>query len=49
LSGINGRLGQTVLELEKKMEETFKRYIKEINKAYQKGDSTEHTHRPALQ
>jgi len=26
----------------------FKKYLSEINKAYLKGDSTEHTHRPAL-
>jgi len=26
----------------------FENYLKEINKAYQRGDATEHTHRPAL-
>jgi len=26
----------------------FELYLKEINKAYQRGDATEHTHRPAL-
>jgi len=28
--------------------ELFKKYISEINKAYLRGDATEHTHRPAL-
>jgi predicted helicase len=28
--------------------EAFEKYLAEINKAYQRGDSTEHTHRPAL-
>ena len=26
----------------------FEGYLKEINKAWQRGDATEHTHRPAL-
>lgn len=26
----------------------FENYLKEINQAYQRGDATEHTHRPAL-
>lgn len=26
----------------------FENYLKEINKAYQRGDATEHTHRPVL-
>ena len=28
--------------------EPFSNYLNEINKAYQRGDTTEHTHRPAL-
>lgn len=31
-----------------KIESAFETYIAEINKAYQRGDATEHTHRPAL-
>jgi len=26
----------------------FENYLKEINKAHQRGDATEHTHRPVL-
>ncbi len=29
-------------------EDAFDNYLKEINKAYMRGDATEHTHRPAL-
>ncbi|MBN2456413.1 MAG: hypothetical protein JXB29_07770 [Sedimentisphaerales bacterium] len=28
--------------------EVFGKYLSEINKAYLRGDATEHTHRPAL-
>ena len=28
--------------------DAFEEYISEINKAYTRGDATEHTHRPAL-
>lgn len=28
--------------------EPFNKYIDDINRAYLKGDATEHTHRPAL-
>jgi hypothetical protein len=36
-------------ETERKMAtDAFGKYISEINKAYLRGDSTEHTHRPAL-
>jgi hypothetical protein len=29
-------------------EDAFDKYLAEINKAYLRGDATEHTHRPAL-
>jgi len=28
--------------------DVFRKYLSEINKAYLRGDATEHTHRPAL-
>ena len=31
-----------------KIDSAFETYIAEINKAYSRGDATEHTHRPAL-
>lgn len=30
------------------LKDAFENYIAEINKAYERGDATEHTHRPAL-